>query len=34
MIYNYFNSRVEGFMIDMNDVASEVINYVLKEGRY
>lgn len=32
--YNYFNSRVEGFQIDMNDVASEVINYVLKEGRY
>ncbi|NJK32684.1 MAG: flagellar motor protein MotA [Deltaproteobacteria bacterium] len=34
MLYNYFNSRVEGFQIDMNDVASEVINYVLKEGRY
>jgi biopolymer transport protein ExbB/TolQ len=34
MIYNYFNSRVEGFQIDMNDVASEVINFVLKEGRY
>ena len=34
MAYNYFNSRVEGFQIDMNDVASEVINYVLKEGRY
>ncbi len=32
--FNYFNSRVEGFQIDMNDVASEVINYVLKEGRY
>ncbi len=34
MLYNYFNSRVEGFQIDMNDVASEVVNYVLKEGRY
>jgi biopolymer transport protein ExbB/TolQ len=34
MAYNYFNSRVEGFTIDMNDVASEVINFVLKEGRY
>ncbi|MFV8756649.1 MotA/TolQ/ExbB proton channel family protein [Nannocystaceae bacterium ST9] len=34
MVYNYFNSRVEGFQIDMNDVASEVINFVLKEGRY
>ena len=34
MAFNYFNSRVEGFLIDMNDVASEVINFVLKEGRY
>lgn len=34
MAFNYFNSRVEGFQIDMNDVASEVINFVLKEGRY
>jgi biopolymer transport protein ExbB len=34
MAFNYFNSRVEGFTIDMNDVASEVINFVLKEGRY
>jgi biopolymer transport protein ExbB len=34
MAFNYFNSRVEGFSIDMNDVASEVINFVLKEGRY
>jgi biopolymer transport protein ExbB len=34
MLYNYYNSRVEGFQIDMNDVASEVINFVLKEGRY
>ncbi|NVB41860.1 MotA/TolQ/ExbB proton channel family protein [Pseudenhygromyxa sp. WMMC2535] len=34
MAFNYFNARVEGFQIDMNDVASEVINYVLKEGRY
>lgn len=34
MLYNYFNARVEGFQIDMNDVASELVNYVLKEGRY
>jgi biopolymer transport protein ExbB len=34
MAFNYFNARVEGFVIDMNDVASEVINFVLKEGRY
>lgn len=34
MMFNAFNSRVEGFGIDMNDVASELIDYVLKEGRY
>lgn len=34
MAYNGFNSMVEGFQIDMNDVASELIDYVLKEGRY
>jgi biopolymer transport protein ExbB len=34
MMFNAFNGRVEGFQIDMNDVASELIDYVLKEGRY
>jgi biopolymer transport protein ExbB len=34
MLYNAFNSRVEGYQIDMNDVASEIIDFVLKEGRY
>ncbi|MEE9385880.1 MAG: MotA/TolQ/ExbB proton channel family protein [Nannocystaceae bacterium] len=34
MAFNAFNAMVEGFMIDMNDVASELIDYVLKEGRY
>lgn len=34
MMYNAFSSRVEGFVIDMNDVASELIDFVLKEGRY
>lgn len=33
MAFNFFNGRVEGFVIDMNDVASEVIDLVLKEGR-
>ncbi len=32
--FNLFNGRVESFQIDMNDVASELIDYVLKEGRY
>jgi biopolymer transport protein ExbB/TolQ len=34
MMFNSFNARVEGFTIDMNDVASELIDFVLKEGRY
>lgn len=34
MAYNFFNARVESFTIDMNDVASELIDFVLKEGRY
>lgn len=34
MFFNAFTSKVESFQIDMNDVASELINFVLKEGRY
>jgi biopolymer transport protein ExbB len=34
MAYNAFNARVDSFKIDMNDVASELIDFVLKEGRY
>lgn len=34
MLFNAFNARVESFQIDMNDVASELIDFVLKEGRY
>ena len=33
MAFNYFTSRVEQFVIDMNDVSSEFIDYVLREGR-
>ena len=33
-IFNAFNARVESYQIDMNDVASELIDFVLKEGRY
>ena len=33
MAFNYFTSRVELFVIDMNDVSSEFIDYVLREGR-
>jgi len=34
MLFNHFNGKVELFQIDMNDVASELIDHVLKEGRY
>jgi biopolymer transport protein ExbB/TolQ len=33
MAFNFFTSRVEQFVVDMNDVSSEFIDYVLKEGR-
>ncbi len=33
MSFNYFTARVEQFVIDMNDVSSEFVDYVLKEGR-
>ncbi len=34
MLFNAFNGKVELYQIDMNDVASELIDFVLKEGRY
>ena len=34
MIFNYFTGRVENMVVDMDDVASEFIDFVLKEGRY
>lgn len=34
MLFNAFNAKVESYQIDMNDVASELIDFVLKEGRY
>ncbi len=33
MVFNYFTGRVEYFVVDMNDVSSEFVDYVLKEGR-
>jgi biopolymer transport protein ExbB len=33
MVYNYFTNRVDEFIVDMNDVSSEVLSFVLKEGR-
>ncbi|HTE54368.1 MAG TPA: MotA/TolQ/ExbB proton channel family protein [Kofleriaceae bacterium] len=31
--FNYFTGRVEAQVVDMSDVSSEFIDYVLKEGR-
>jgi biopolymer transport protein ExbB len=33
MFFNYYTGRVENIVVDMNDVSSEFIDYVLKEGR-
>lgn len=33
MFFNYFTNRVETMVVDMNDVSSEFIDFVLKEGR-
>jgi len=33
MLYNYFTNRVDDFVVDMNDVSSELVSFVLKEGR-
>jgi biopolymer transport protein ExbB/TolQ len=33
MAYNYFTNTIEEFVIDMNDVSSELLSYVLREGR-
>ena len=33
MVYNYLTNRVDDFIVDMNDVSSEVLSFVLKEGR-
>jgi hypothetical protein len=33
MMFNYFTGRVENMVVDMNDVSSEFVDYVLREGR-
>jgi biopolymer transport protein ExbB len=33
MSFNFFTSRVELYVIDMNDISSEFIDHVLREGR-
>jgi biopolymer transport protein ExbB/TolQ len=33
MFFNYYSGRVDSMIVDMDDVSSEFIDYVLKEGR-
>src|SRR5262252_7990583 len=33
MAFNYFTNTIEGFVVDMNEVSSELLSFVLKEGR-
>lgn len=33
MLFNYYTGRVETMSVDINDVSSEFIDYVLREGR-
>jgi len=33
MVFNYFTNSIEQFVVDMNDVSSELISFVLREGR-
>ncbi len=33
IFFNYFTGRVEGMVVDMSDVSSEFIDFVLREGR-
>jgi biopolymer transport protein ExbB len=33
MSFNYFTNTIEGFVVDMNEVSSELLSFVLREGR-
>lgn len=33
MIYNYLTNRVDDFIVDMNEVSSQLMSFVLKDGR-
>ena len=34
MFFNYYTTRVETMVVDMNDVSSEFVDFVLREGRH
>jgi len=33
MVFNYFTNSIEAMVVDMNDISSELISYMLREGR-
>ncbi len=33
MSFNYFTNTIEGFVVEMNEVSSELLSFVLREGR-
>ena len=33
MAFNYFNTAIEELVVDMNDISSELVSYMLREGR-
>jgi biopolymer transport protein ExbB/TolQ len=33
LFFNYYTTRVESMVVDMNDVSSEFVDFVLREGR-
>ena len=33
MVFNYFTNAIDNFVVDMNETSSELISYMLREGR-
>ena len=33
MMFNFFTNSIEAFVVDMNDISSELLSFVLREGR-
>ena len=33
MVFNYFTNAIDSFVVDMDETSSELISYMLREGR-
>jgi biopolymer transport protein ExbB/TolQ len=33
MMYNYFTNRVDDFVVDINEISSELVTFLIKDGR-